>query len=132
LGPPGVGKSTIAKQLADHYKIHHIHAKDVITQAIDNLNKLAKRAEQEGEKPPDEDGGAAEEEEEEEPDELPDLADLEAINEQMEANSGRLDDNFVVKFFRERLLSKPCQNQGFILDGFPKTREQAMTLFERN
>lgn len=132
MGPPGVGKSTIAKQLADHYKIHHIHAKDVITQAIDNLNKLAKRAEQEAEKPPDEEGGGAEEEEEEEPDELPDLADLEAINEQMEANSGRLDDNFVVKFFRERLLSKPCQNQGFILDGFPKTRDQAITLFERN
>jgi len=28
-------------------------------------------------------------------------------------------------------MSKPCQNQGFILDGFPKTIDQAKSLFER-
>ncbi len=28
-------------------------------------------------------------------------------------------------------MSKPCQNQGFIIDGFPKTRDQAQSLFER-
>ena len=129
MGPPGVGKSTIAQQLAQHYKIHHIHIKDVVTQAIDQLNKAAKRAETEADKPGGDDG---EEEEEEEEEELPDLSELEAINEQMENNNGRLDDQYILKFFKERLLSKPCQNQGFILDGFPKLREQAQTLFERN
>ena len=44
---------------------------------------------------------------------------------------GRLDDNIILKFFKEKLLSKACQNQGFIIDGFPKTIDQAKTLFER-
>ena len=118
----------MASQLAQHYKIHHIHVKDVITQAIDQMNKAAKRAETEADKPGGDDEGEEEEEEEEE---LPDLSELEAINDQMENNNGRLDDQNIIKFFKERLLSKPCQNQGFILDGFPKTREHAQALFER-
>lgn len=90
MGPPGVGKSTIAQQLAADYKIHHIHVKDVINQAIENLNKLARRAEAEADKP----GGdkLEEEDEEEEPEEeedLPDLDELETINENMEANNGK-------------------------------------------
>lgn len=125
LGPPGVGKSTVASQIAQHYKIHHIHMKDVVTQAIDALNKSAKRAEMEADKAGDEEG-----EEEEEEEELPDLSELENINEQLESNNGRLDDGIIIKFFKERLMSKPCQNQGFILDGFPKTNEQAKALFE--
>lgn len=103
--------------------------KDVVTQAIDNLNRLAKRAEAEADKPSTEEG---EEQEEEEEEELPDLSELETINDQMENNNGRLDDNLIIKFFKEKLLSKPCQNQGFILDGFPKTREQAQALFEHD
>ncbi len=30
LGPPASGKTTIAKQLAQEYKIHHLQVKDVI------------------------------------------------------------------------------------------------------
>jgi adenylate kinase len=113
--------------------------KDVITKAVENLNKLAKKAENEAERP---DAAAAgddeenenneeSEEEEEEEEEAPDLGELETINETLESE-GKLDDAFVLRFFKERLMSKPCQNQGFILDGFPKTREQAEKLFERN
>ena len=54
---------------------------------------------------------------------------LETIKETRDQNNGRLDDQLVIKFFREKLLSKPCQNQGFIIDGFPKTLEQAKDLF---
>ena len=54
---------------------------------------------------------------------------LESIREAKEQNNGRLDDQLVIQFFREKLLSKPCQNQGFIIDGFPKTLEQAKDLF---
>lgn len=102
--------------------------KDVVTQAIENLNRQAKRAEAEADKPSG--GDEAEEQEEEEEEDLPDLSELETINDQMENNNGRLDDALVVKFFKEKLSSKACQNQGFIIDGFPKTREQAQALFE--
>lgn len=54
---------------------------------------------------------------------------LEQINESKEQNGGRIEDQFVIRLLRERLKSKPCQNQGFILDGYPKTSEQAKELF---
>ena len=53
---------------------------------------------------------------------------LEAINENREEN-GRIGDQYVTRFLREKLQSKPCQNQGFMLDGYPKTLEQARELF---
>lgn len=34
----------------------------------------------------------------------------------------------IFRLFRYRLLTNQCQNQGFILDGFPETREQARLL----
>lgn len=42
---------------------------------------------------------------------------------------GRLDDQFVINIVKQKLKSKPCRNQGFVLDGFPKTHEQAKELF---
>lgn len=36
-GPPGVGKSTIAKELCKHYKLHYIKISDVISESIANL-----------------------------------------------------------------------------------------------
>ena len=37
VGPPASGKSTVVKQLCDHYKLHHIKIKDVIDEAVENL-----------------------------------------------------------------------------------------------
>ena len=37
LGPPAAGKSTIAKQLATFYKLHHIMIKDVIDEEIQRM-----------------------------------------------------------------------------------------------
>jgi adenylate kinase len=93
LGPPAVGKTTIAQQLANHYKIHHIHIKDVISQAIENLNKLSKRPDEEASKKidieADEEDEDDDEDEEDEEDEV-DLSLLDTINQQMEENNGKI------------------------------------------
>jgi adenylate kinase len=132
LGPPGVGKTSIAQQLAKDYKIHHITIKDVINKAMADLEKIAARADQETDKPVGEEG-EEEEEEEEVDDEAQghDAQELETIRESMENNNGRLENQYIIRFYKERLLSKPCQNQGFVLDGFPKTEDQAKELFAR-
>lgn len=43
--------------------------------------------------------------------------------------SGLLDDQLLVKVVKDKLMSNPCKNQGFVLDGFPKSYEQARELF---
>ena len=45
--------------------------------------------------------------------------------------SGRYSTEHIVSFVKEKLKSMPCQNQGFVLDGFPKTYEEAQLLFAR-
>ena len=46
-------------------------------------------------------------------------------------HSGRYSDQYILEFYKQKLKSMPCQNQGFVLDGFPKTYEQAKQLFAR-
>lgn len=42
---------------------------------------------------------------------------------------GILDEQQLVKVLKDKLTSNPCRNQGFVLDSFPKTYEQAKELF---
>uniref|UniRef100_A0A8C0H7Y3 Adenylate kinase 7 n=2 Tax=Chelonoidis abingdonii TaxID=106734 RepID=A0A8C0H7Y3_CHEAB len=127
LGPPAVGKSTIAEELCKHYRLHHIKIKDVISEAIENLEKIiAPKETVETE----EMGEEGEDEEEEEGDNIEEAQELlDGVKENMEQNGGRLDDQYVIKFMKEKLKSMPCKNQGYILDGFPKTYDQAKDLF---
>ncbi|XP_022361118.1 adenylate kinase 7 isoform X2 [Enhydra lutris kenyoni] len=124
LGPPAVGKSSIAEALAKHYKLHHIKLKDVISEAIAKLEAIV-TPKDEGE---DEEEGEEEEEEEnvEDAQEL-----LDGIKESMEQNAGQLEDQYVIRFIKEKVKSIPCRNQGYILDGFPKTYDQAKDLFNQ-
>nr|XP_046269451.1 adenylate kinase 7 isoform X2 [Scatophagus argus] len=100
LGPPAVGKSTVSKQLCEHYKLHYISA----------LKNVDPDAESEDS-----------------------TADAQKVlnhpNGSTEQNEGLLDDQLLVKVVKDKLMSKPCRNQGFVLDGFPKTYEQAKELF---
>jgi adenylate kinase family enzyme len=47
----------------------------------------------------------------------------------LENNGGRYGDDLLVKWFKETLASQACRNQGYVLDGFPKTMAQANELF---
>lgn len=40
------------------------------------------------------------------------------------SSSGRLPDDYVIKLVKDALKDNACQNQGYILDGYPKTIEQ--------
>nr|XP_020471348.1 adenylate kinase 7 [Monopterus albus] len=112
LGPPAVGKSTVSKQICEHYKLHHIMLKETISETITQLEDTVKKAD-----PENEDAVA----------EAQVL--LNSLKDNMEQNGGVLDDQLLVKVVKKKLMSKPCKNQGFVLDGFPKTYEQAKELF---
>lgn len=113
-GPPVVGKSTIAEKLCSHYKIHHIKIKEVIEENLTQLKEIVNGSD------PDvfseEVATAAQKQ-------------LEQINKSMEIDEGRLSDHLVFDILKEKLNSQPCRNQGFVLDGFPRSYEQARLIF---
>uniref|UniRef100_A0A8B9RDE8 Nucleoside-diphosphate kinase n=1 Tax=Astyanax mexicanus TaxID=7994 RepID=A0A8B9RDE8_ASTMX len=111
LGPPAVGKSTVAEKICKHYKLHHVRLKETIAETLE-----AGIYQDEGENEGAESSGGAQEF-------------LETLRENMEQNGGRLDDQFIIQIMKDKLKSKPCTNQGFVLDGFPKTYDQAKELF---
>ena len=45
MGPPASGKTTMVKQLCEHYKLHHIKIKDVIDEAMERLVSVIKNRE---------------------------------------------------------------------------------------
>uniref|UniRef100_A0A8C7H996 Adenylate kinase 7b n=1 Tax=Oncorhynchus kisutch TaxID=8019 RepID=A0A8C7H996_ONCKI len=116
MGPPAVGKSTVAERICKHYKLHHIRLKETITETLAHLvthRPLVKNSD-----------GETEAEDSATSSEL-----LETLKENMDQNGGRLDDQYVIRIMRDKLKSKLCRNQGFVLDSFPKTYEQAKDLF---
>ncbi|NXM80679.1 KAD7 kinase, partial [Oenanthe oenanthe] len=131
-GPPGSGKSTIAKELCKHYKLHYVWINDVISEKIADLERIvakeAERLEEKAEEGEEEGEGDNEQEEGENIEEAKEL--LDAIKENMEQNNGHLDDELRIKIMKDKLMSMPCRNQGYVLDGFPETYEQAVELFK--
>ncbi|NWI49805.1 KAD7 kinase, partial [Calyptomena viridis] len=128
-GPPGVGKSTIAVELCKHYKLHYIKINDVISEKIAHLEKILA-------KEPDSVGEEAEDDVEEQGENVEAAQELlDGIKENMEQNeafflSGRLDDQYIIMLVKDKLKSMPCRNQGYVLDGFPETYDQATDLFK--
>jgi adenylate kinase len=93
LGPPGAGKGTVAKKIADEYGIPHISSGDLFRGEIKAQTALGKK--------------------------------VESI-----LKSGELvPDDVTIDLVKSR-LSQPDAENGFILDGFPRTTAQADKLLE--
>ncbi|XP_010213189.1 PREDICTED: adenylate kinase 7 [Tinamus guttatus] len=123
-GPPGVGKSSIAENLCRHYKLHHIKIKDVISETIANLEKIVAPKEVEAD---DIEEGEDDEDESENIEEAREL--LDEIKKSMEQNGNQIQGQYIIKFTKDKLKTMPCRNQGYVLDGFPETYDQAKELF---
>ena len=117
-GPPGSGKSYNATQLAKYYNIPHINASYVASKAIELQNDLGEAI-------------------------RTSLAELkEAMLEEAENNKKegeeinpdtikpRIPKELLVKVFRWALNQNPCRNRGYVLDGFPKSYDNALHLFK--
>ena len=91
LGPPGAGKGTQAKMLAELLSVPHVLTGDMLRQAIAKKTELG----------------------------------LEA---QSYMNQGQLVPDSTVNGIVEQRLAQADAKRGFILDGFPRTVEQAETL----
>ncbi|XP_069671701.1 adenylate kinase 7-like isoform X2 [Periplaneta americana] len=135
-GPPAVGKTIIAKRLCSYYQLHYLCIQDVVQAAIAELKqKVEKAKEKDKEEKLNEDQEdeeeVEEEEEEEEQDNFEEISDLLAeIEANIQENNGQLDENYVIRFLKEKMISNPCQNQGYVLDGYPTTIENARALFQ--
>jgi adenylate kinase len=91
LGPPGSGKGTQAKLLAERLKVPAISTGDILRTAVRDRTPLGLQAQ--------------------------------AIMEKGELVS----DELIVALIRDRIARKDARG-GFILDGFPRTLEQARSL----
>eukprot|EP00052_Salpingoeca_macrocollata_P017549 m.143118 g.143118 ORF g.143118 m.143118 type:complete len:682 (-) comp20426_c0_seq1:60-2105(-) len=120
-GPPASGKSTTARDIARHYKLPHLHLRGVIAERIARLTASAALLDQ----PRPED--ATEEQEQALEQAQADKDELEAM--QASCDNGRYPDSDVLAWFQERLRTRACRNQGYVLDGYPKTEAMAKLLF---
>lgn len=118
-GPPASGKTYLAKKLAEHYKIHYVDVDSVMKDALEGLEKRINT-------PPVVD---AETGEAEEVDTTADKALLEELRGYAAKNNGSYPEEQVLQFVKNKLEQKPCQNQGYVLDGFPAVMKDAQALF---
>ncbi|XP_029966673.1 adenylate kinase 7-like [Salarias fasciatus] len=113
VGPPAVGKSSVAEKLCHFYQIPHIRVQGLIE------GKMKELRERSTETDPDlvseEEAAAAQKQ-------------LRTIEKRMNENEGQLAD-LICEILLEKLNSKQCINQGFVLDGFPETQEEAKRIF---
>jgi adenylate kinase len=93
LGPPGAGKGTQARQIAEAYAVPHLSTGDMFREHVSRGTALGLRAQ--------------------------------PIMERGEL----VPDDLVLSMVEDR-ISRPDCNDGFILDGFPRTLPQAQALDE--
>lgn len=101
-GPPASGKTYYGLKLAEHYNVPLIQVKEVVTAAARLSNDLGERI----------------------------RTKLEELRENGKGKSApRLPDDLLTEAFRWRLSQNHCRNRGFVLDGWPRTYQDAERLF---
>lgn len=136
-GPPASGKTTLARNLANHYSLHYVDATQIMKNLVDELSARVSASYSVGESggegaTGEAAGGAAGNSSlsgSDTHDIDEDRALLEDIKEFSSKNNGQYPPHLTRLQVRRRLLSKPCGNQGYVLDGYPSNIEEAMALF---
>ncbi|KAI9352718.1 hypothetical protein BDR26DRAFT_914218 [Obelidium mucronatum] len=115
-GPPASGKTFYAQKLAQFYDIHYLELDAVVKESIARLERRAA-----GNLLPDEDDAIDGDKEL-----------LDEIKEAFKNNNGKYPEEYVMNFLKEKLRSTPCRNQGYILDGYPGTIDEASYVYKPN
>lgn len=130
IGPPFSGKTLLGKRISEHYKVHYLDVTEVVDDALADLHALVEEGKKRFDIPEGEEEPEFTEAEEEERAKWEISKELSLkVEESEDANNGKVSDTFVIQFMREKLLSIPCQNQGFVLDNFPDNYGHATGLF---
>ncbi|KAG7299423.1 hypothetical protein JYU34_016376 [Plutella xylostella] len=130
-GPPLVGKTTLARRVCESYGLVYVSPETVVQDLIDDLSFRVthwERAETDaaaaaGEDDVDDSGDDIEDEEE--------RAEARRTLQVLEATKDMLDEDAILEYLRQMLLSRDAQNRGWVLDGFPNNLEQCAILFEK-
>ena len=117
-GPPCSGKTFFASQLSEQYGIPHLRIKDIIDYALSLDNDFGKQLKVKIEELKDQ---AEADYEKSRKKKDPDF-DRESYNP-------RLTDDILADLVKFQLGSAACMNKGFILDGFPRSKEDAELVF---
>ncbi|KAJ8957670.1 hypothetical protein NQ318_017562 [Aromia moschata] len=147
-GPPAAGKTRLANRLCNEYGAKYITVKTMIEETLEELrDNIAREQERlelkavKNEKGEKEDVEEEEQEEEEEEDELGEEEEgggiIEEWQEQIkyitvtmnQTADGKLPDEYVVRLMKTYLSKEFCRTRGYVLDGYPKTTEQAREIF---
>lgn len=91
LGPPGAGKGTQAKKIAEYYSIPHISTGDILRENITNNTELGLQA------------------------------------KSYMSRGELVPDNVLIEIIKDRLSRQDC-SKGSLLDGYPRTIQQADAL----
>ncbi|KAF7279053.1 hypothetical protein GWI33_007688 [Rhynchophorus ferrugineus] len=140
-GPPVSGKTEITKNICRRYGALYISVKTMIEETLEELrNNIAsakESAKEKADKEREEPGENIDEEEDEEEGDIGDDRDIQQCEEQIrdisslitESPNNKLPDDYVVRLMRVFLSKDRCQSHGYVLDGYPKTLQQAKELF---
>ena len=118
-GPPGSRKTWLSKRIADHYGIHYLNPNEVMQEIVTRLEtKIAESAVASGEDPVAINEFSGNEKEI--------LADL----KETLASTGKYSGTQISTWMRQKLVSMPCRNQGYVLDGYPALDSEADGLYK--